>query len=357
MAFDPFSAIFGATSGIIQGIAGSGGETQTVGLELPPEFEIELIEASEQNLASITADFEKLQKAEDAFSRRIEAIEGIINATIPPEQALNQLRDSSLSIAESLGQSAEDLIANGFLEADDIDDLKQLEQLESADFSDPRLENQLADERARLEQDLRRQGASPAVRAQALSEFDRRAEESRFGRTEELREGRFGRISSRIGTRAGLRQSGLQQAISSFGVTSEAINQARSGAESLGQLAAGELSVAQTGAAVRGQLRDQRLGTFQSLGEFDFSKRIKQLLGTGEIGPGQVPQANLASGTGRAVAGVNDNNIQLLSNQDLLARINSIQTTQQPGRSASTGNVQDLQFLLNELRRREGINK
>jgi len=234
------------------------------------------------------------------------------------------LRDSNIRLAQSLGQDAQSLIDNGFLDADDVDDLQFLADLESQDFTDPRLENQLNDERARLEQDLRRQGASAAVRAQALANFDRTAEESRFTRAEELRTGAFQRTAGRIDIRSGLRQSNLQRSLAGFNAGLTSIDSARAGIDQLGQINAAAFQGAITGQAVRGQLRDARFNQFAQLGQFDFGKRVRGLIESGVIGPGRRVQTldevgdRIRRGEVRPGA---------LSNEELLQRARSFNNT------------------------------
>ena len=278
--------------------------------------------------------------------------------TIPGDEALARLRDNSLSIAQNLGQSANELVEGGFLDEDDVADLQSLAELEDEGFTDPRLENQLSDERARLEQDLRRQGASPATRAQALSEFDRRSEESRFTRAEELRSGRFQRTSGRIQLRSGLRQSNLQRALSGFGATQSAIDQARAGITQAGGLAQARFQGTGAASQLRSGLRQERLGAFQSLGQFDFSGRVQEFLRRGEIGPGSLPGTQGLS-RGPSSQLVDKNQFSRLSNEDLLNRARSLQqgpgSPQQSPSGLPQGNRrqrQDLQSLFAEIGRR-----
>lgn len=284
--------------GQLVGAFGGGGTTVS-GFELPPEFELQLVETAETNLREITQDLDKAKNLELAFNERIDTLAGLVEGTIPSQEGLMQLRNSAFKIAQNFGGSTEELISSGFLEADDVEDLQRLEALETEEgIRDPRLENQLADERARLEQDLSRQGASPAVRAQALAQFDRRAEESRFTRGEELRTGRFERIRGRIGLRSGLREAGFGRAVAGQQVLTQQLGAAREGIAALGGLAERRLQAGGAVLEARRGLRGERIGISKTLGEFDISGRTRDLLRAGQIGPGSV-EAQLAARQGR----------------------------------------------------------
>lgn len=323
------------------------GDDQTVqGLELPPEFELQLIDAVDQDLASLNTEFQRITDLEQAFNDRIGALEGIVSNTLPTEEGLRALRDSSVRIATNLGQSAEELISNGFLDEDDIADLDELANLEGRQERDPALERQLADERARLEQDLRRSGASPAVRAQALSQFDRTAEESRFRRAEELREGRGGRISQRIGLRSDLRERGFNRAVRTSDLLNRDLTAARQGAEQLAGLAGARFDAGTQAQGIRSGLRGERRTVFENLGQFNISDRTLESLAN--RGP-------KATGSSSETIGVNPatrTRLGRISNEDLLNRIRNIEFAKRRGGASEREQASERDAIIAEATRR-----
>lgn len=263
-----------------------GGSEQVQGLTLPSEYELVFLEQFDQNLEQLNQDLVIVDNANQAFQDRVSALEGVLNASIPPAEALTRLRDSSLRIAESLGLGAEELVSNGLLDDSDIEDLNTLKDLENQDFRDPRLESQIRDERARLEQELRRSGAGPATRAQALADFDQRAEERRFSTNLELRSNQSALVSNRVGLKQRLRESNLARTLNSLGALNAQTDLARQGINQAGQLASARFQVASQTVQQRQLLRTASEQAFTNLGQFDFSKRTRRLLEAGEVGPG-----------------------------------------------------------------------
>jgi len=318
-------AVVGGVAGFLGGLFGGGSEES--GYQLPLVFEYEIMNAAEANLQGISQDLNRATQTYNLYDQRLKTLEGVMNATIPGKDALEMLRDNSLNIAMHLGQDAQSLIDNGFLNEDDIADLESLGALEGQGFSDPVLENQITSERAKLEQDLRRQGASPATRAQALSQFDRSAEESRFTRAEELRTGKFQRITGKVQLRQGLKESNLQRTLSGYGAVGNEINQARVGVGAAADLSGARYNASNAYTDIRQKLRTERLGTFESLGKFKFSNKAEQLAIEGGVGPRAGKMIDTNTGVYAPNATENRNNYfaRQQSNQERLDRLRQAQ--------------------------------
>ena len=236
-----------AAGGITKAIGGisslfGGGGGSSTGYRLPPELEIQLLRESQRGLKQLDTDY-----------RRINKLQGITERFLT-------------------GGGSADEFAQEFEAAqlESIEDVKGLRQLEGQDFKDPVLEGQISDEKARFEADLARAGVGPTGRARALSQFERLAGERRFTRAEELRTGRTERTLKRFGL--------------------------------LGEEARGRASaLAQTGLAFGGErreLRGERLGTFETLGSFQFSEPARDSLEAGLVGPGTIKeQTGIARGS------------------------------------------------------------
>lgn len=159
------SAAFGGGGG-----GGGGGRLKFSTLEQ----ELQFINSMQQDAQRLEQEFYKASAARDAYASKIEILDKAAAGQMMDEEVTKALTAQNAQIAMAMGGQAEELVKNGFLSQSEVDMLRQ-------DVSiDPRVENQLKDERARLEQELSRAGVGPAERAQALAQFDQQAGERRF---------------------------------------------------------------------------------------------------------------------------------------------------------------------------------
>jgi hypothetical protein len=284
----PVTAIAGGLFGMMGGLAQGGGSSSQSGYTLPPEYEISLLQHFQDNLASLQKDFTSLTALKENYNTKLTVLNGMIDGTIPSVDAMKALTSSNMSIAQMLGGDAQALVKSGFLTADDAASINQLKELEAATYEDPALKQQLSDQRSRLDQDLRRQGSSPAERAQALAQFDRDAQSQSFKRSQELKTSQAGLISNRIGIGANLRQQGFGQVVGSLQAGQGQIASGQAGIN----MSSGLNQAGLQGNLALGQqqqsLEQQNISQYQELGKFLLSDRTKALLGQGGIGPGSV---------------------------------------------------------------------
>lgn len=354
----------GAAAGGLGKLIGAFGDDKEIsGFELPPELEIQFLDEAQAQFEQSQQDLDRIAQLEQEFVSRLDTLEGLIQGTIPSVEGLQSLRDSALRISQNIGASAEELVSQGFLDQDDIKDIQQLEELEREDFRDPELENQITRERQRLQQDLIRAGASGASIQQRLTKFDQDADETRFRRTEELRTGRFARISGRVGLRAGLRQQGFQRAGATVGLLQEQLGFARQGVSQLGEFAGARFGAGQAGIQARAGLRGERRGIFETLGKFQFSGRTQELLRGGFTGPGSVeqqisgrPGAQFGQGGQRRFGGDQvlagrRGQFRRQSNEELLRSLQQATRRGERAVGGATGQ-EDLRNLFEEVQRR-----
>lgn len=340
------AAGIGAVGGFAESIFGSG--SQVSGLEIPGAYEIDLLSTIDENITQIEADRARVAELAAAYETRTETYRGILEGTIPNTVALNALRDTSASIALNMGQSTQELVANGFLDQEDVDDLAALEKLDREDFADPALEAKLAEQKARLEQELTRDGVGPSGIAQALTQFEQDAEISRFQRANELRRERGASINQRIGIRSGLREQGFNRATQGFSLLSSELNRIGSTASALQNMNQNQLSAGANLVSMNQALRGERFSQYQALGEFDLSKNARRLIERGIIGPGPAPTANNRQvSTGYGVTEVpGDRYFGGISNEELMRR------RSQRNRASSNIDQQVLDLLDAEAARR-----
>lgn len=320
------AALGTGVAGAAMGGGGSGGGQ----LRLPPELEIKFLEQSEQQLAQTQQDLQRTTQLEQQFNQRLDTLQGMIEGSIPEADGIRALQDNTRNLAQAFGGDTQALIESGFLTPEIAQELSDLRALESEDLKDPALENQINEERQKLEQDLARAGVSPAQRSQALRQFERSAEEQRFGRAEELRSGKTQRGLSRISAGLQARESGFQQALSGFGASSSGLEQLfgqrSSGIGALGDLAGSRFGAGQQTLQNRAGLRAEGRDVYQQLGGFDFSGRVKDALESGLIGPGSLfQQTGIAAREQDAYRGAIQKQEEEISKKRIGASVNQAQ--------------------------------
>lgn len=295
----------GAAAGIAQGVTGAllGGDSgPQKPYSLPPEYEAQMFQYFADALAHNQFLVDQNRQLYSAYDQRMAAVEGYYKGTMPRADAVRALTDTSQRIAQAFGGSVEDAIANGFLDSDNeeilrgaSEEYRMARDVESQDYRDPRLENQLNDQKRQLEQDLARSGVGPAQRAIALQQFDRSAEEQRFTRAEELRTGitqragaRMSLLSGRMDMGEAAKQGAYARALGGYEAVMGQLGFAREGAMGLGSLAGTRYDAARSAMETERQLVSDPMTYFQNLGQFQFSRRGKQMVESGVRGPGSL---------------------------------------------------------------------
>lgn len=324
----PIGAGVGAVVGGLGGLFGGlfGGGPPDTRLKLTPELEAQMMNEFQRSLTEIDEGRQRIGQALEVYNQRSQVIEGLINRTIPSEEGTSRLNEMAFNLAQVFGGSAAEAVKNGFLDPESAksaglieeregkffdfqqQELSRLAGLESADFRDPRVEQQLSEQKRQLEQDLARRGVSPFLRSIAMSKFEQGALETRFSTAEQLRSGATQRGLARIeSARTGVTTSSalLSEALrlraeGRARTLSEALTMAQftqseaqrrtqltqQGAASLQEQAQAGFGVAGAATGIQQQLRQEKQAGFSEIGRFNLSDRIKNALSQGQVGPG-----------------------------------------------------------------------
>jgi len=259
----------------IGGLFGWGGGSSEQGITLPPALEFRMLNDSIRDFQRIEQDYARAQQLTQHYEQKFNKLSEMMLAGVPPDNIRREMATQTAQLATQLGMPVGDAIKNGFMSQEDLDDMAQLKELESEDFTDPRYEQERAQQQQRLMADLQRRGASPAVIQQALTDFENTSVMGRFTRSEELREHRAGMISGRMGLRQNTQKMW-------FDMGSSAINTQMNVQTGWGnQLAnAGAMSQSAYQAGVAGiginqQLRGEAQGKYDALGQYKLSGAAK----------------------------------------------------------------------------------
>lgn len=261
------------------------GSSTTSGFTLPPAYEIQLINYFDSQQKAIAGQQTNMAGIMKGFQDKMSALDGILNGSLPSAAGMKQLTDANMSLASHLQMSGEDLVANGFMSKDDVSTLQQLRDLNSApQVTDPQLQQQLSDQRARLNQDLMRQGASPAIRAQALAQFDRDATAQTFQRSQELKTSQAGLLTNTLQASINARTAGFNQAV---GALNAGQGQVVAGTNQVG--ASSTLANTKLSGTISGQQEETALSQagqeeFNQLGKYKLSQYTSRLTNAGVVG-------------------------------------------------------------------------
>lgn len=262
------SLIGGVASG-----AGSGGTQTTVqGIELPPRFELDLIDQIDQNLYDIKQERNNLKEEYDLFTERMDIMQASADKLIPDDETIERLRDNALRLHEKIGGEAENLVDRGYLTQDEAQDLKQYRQLT---MGEGQLQGEMLaafdNQKASLLQEM--EGQSPAVKAQAL-----RMLETQF------KQGTAQGLIGEMGMRSDLRQANFNQVNQAMGAVTNNMAMIGQGLQMqsglLGQRTAGNEAFTRMNQANR----QDNLQQYLTLGQHKFSSDTRGKIATGQIG-------------------------------------------------------------------------
>ena len=281
------TAIGAGVGGIAGLFSGGGGGSQESGYSIPPEYEIQMLDQMHQQQQQVQQQMQQIQQLTDHYQSQITMYDQAIAGTMAPADVTQQISQGNANLIQQLGPAAQELMDNGFLSQDVSDTLKQMQGAVGGEqLGDPRLENQLKDQKRQLEQDLARQGVSPAQRAIALNQFDKAASEQRFTRSEELKTGITQRGQAYTNTSIGAQAQGLQNTFGMLGQQQNFLGFQQQGIGMQNQLA-GQGYQAGTGAlAMQQGLRGEQRDIYNNLGQYKLNRQTQYLIEAGAIGPG-----------------------------------------------------------------------
>lgn len=293
------AAITGLVSVLGGAMSGAGsGQTQTTvqGIELPPKFELGLIDQIDQNLYDIKQERSNLKDEYDLFTERMDIMQASADKLVPDDKTIEKLRDNALRLHEKIGGEAEDLVDRGYLTQDEALDLKQYRQLT---MGEGQLQGDMLaafeNQKASLLQEM--EGQSPAVKAQAL-----RMLETQF------KQGTAQGLMGEMGMRSNLRQANFNQVNQAMSAVTNNMAMIGQGLQMqsslLGQRTAGNEAFTRMNQANR----QDNLQQYLTLGQHKFSSDTRGKLATGQIG-------QIGSGNAMAQVREGSSNIGSLSQQ------------------------------------------
>ena len=286
------AAGLGAAGSIAGAFSSGQSTTSSSGYTLPPEMELQMFQQFNQTQQSLGQYRDQIGSAMNALQSKLSTLDQAIAGTIPASDATKMLAQHNSDLASSLGMSAEEMVKNGFMTEDDAKTLQQMRSLTDQGnvFQDPQLQHQLQDQRKQLDSQLATQGASPATRAQALSQFDRQAQEQMFSRSQELKSSQSNLLANTLQSSLGARQAGFNQALQGYQAGQSQLGFVQNTLNQQGQLGLAGFQAGLQGTQAQGALAQNQFGNFQQLGTFKLSNDFKRLMQSGAVGPGSLYQ-------------------------------------------------------------------
>lgn len=265
--------IIGAAAGAAQGLFGGkgGGQSTTEqGLTLPPALMKKMLDGASKDLDMYNSNIKLIEDTVNTYTDRINLLEKGIEGTIPPEQILQDLTMNSAQLALNIGLEAKDLVANGFIDEDDVARIEELDKIRSDEFVDEAFEQDFKQQRDALEQQLLRDGRGQAEISQTLSLFDSQKAVERQQRGDILQQGSFNRALTVLQQQQNSRLNGFNMATGALNTQQGIINSARDGYNILGNMAGNKLDANAAMVAGQSTLMNQKQQLFQNLGQFKF---------------------------------------------------------------------------------------
>ena len=352
-----------AAGGVAQGLMSGGGSSES-GYSLPPELEIQMLKQFQDSLSQTEAQKQQNSQMLDLFNRRADTLYKAMQGTMPSADAMKSLTASSSEIAMAFGGSASEAIKAGFLDAGaakaanliqeregQMHDYQQgildnLKTMEASNWVDPAVQHQQEDQRRQLQQDLQRQGVSPAGQQAAMTQFDRGAQDQLFARSQDLKNNltqrgnmqlgmagsAFGQSTQGILGAAGLNLQGQQQqysqAMGEFGAVQSQLQYGQNTIGNMGALAGTQFNAGQTSLQTSRQLTADPQNAFNQIGQYKFSGNAKAALGSGLAG-NQSFYDQTGFGKGGSVGGIKNYNAAYQNNARQQATIDRYNSTQQ----------------------------
>jgi hypothetical protein len=283
-AFGPWGAAIGGIAGGIAGLFGGGGETTQSGYTLPPEYELQYFQQMQKNFQQIQLAYKQSQSLYQIYNQRLETISKALQGTIPTDEALRGMTDTSMKLGLTLGMDAQTLAKNGYITASDQTQLEKMQRMteDPSKYKNAATENDIASQKRQLLQQLVRSGASPAQQAQALALFEQTAAQYRQQATNTM----VGQMGQNIQLGAGLRQQGFGQAVSAIGTMQGQIGAAQQSMGLLSSVYGGQYNAGQSTLQTQQGLRGEANAQFADLGKYQISDRSQAALESGLVGPG-----------------------------------------------------------------------
>ena len=312
-----------AAGSIAQGVGsiiGGGGSSTSSGYTLPPELAMQMLNQFQTSLKNTYQQQQQNQQMMDLYNDRADVINSAISGSLPTAEAMKSLQQSSTQIAMMFGGNTMEAIKQGFLDKGSAEAaglikeqagqmqnfnqgiLDNLKQMQSSNFVDPALKHQQEDQRRQLQQDLQRQGVSPAGQQAALSQFDRQSSDQLFSRSQDLMNqttqraqmmigasgSAFNQYASGISSAAGLQLQGqnqaYNQAMGQYGQFTGALAAGQQGYAGLSALQGNQFNLGQANLQTSRQLNADTQNAFNQIGQYQFNGDVSAALKAGLAG-------------------------------------------------------------------------
>lgn len=279
-------ALAGAGGAIAGAVQGGGSSSSSSGYTLPPEYELQFLQQIQQNLQYTQQQYGAVNDIYNTFQQKLDTIYGAMQNTIPSNQALQQMQQINVGLAQQLGMSAQDMVKNGFMTPDDQKHLQDYQDAAQGKLVDPGLQQQHTEQRRQLQQDLARQGVPAAQQQIAMQQFDQNSRSEMFNRSVGLSQG----IAGGLSLSQSLRQQGYNQAMGSSQNLMAQLGFAQQGMNQMANLGQMGYQAGMNNQQYQLGLQNQANQQYQDLGQFKLSKGTQQLIAGGAVGPGSMYQ-------------------------------------------------------------------
>ncbi|SRR5580765_4900620 len=319
----PVAAVVGgaaSAAGAIAGAVGGGGSSSSSGYTLPPELAMQMLSQFQKSLQGTQQQMQQNQQMIDIYNQRSNIINQTLQGSLPNDVAMKSLQQSTTQLAQMFGGNTMQAIQQGFIDKNSAEAaglikeqagqmqnydqgfLDNLKTMESQDYVDPALKHQQEDQRRQLQQDLQRQGVSPAGQMAALNQFDRNASDQLFTRSQDLKNqtfqqaqmaigaagSAFGQYASGVSGAAQLNLQGQQQqfnqAQQGYQNITGALSNAQQGYAGLSTLQGNQFNMGQTSLQASRQLNADTQNAFNQIGQYKFNNDVNRSLEMGLLG-------------------------------------------------------------------------
>lgn len=286
---DSFTKVAG-----LWGAGGPFGEKDPNKLKLPPEYELQMLDYFQQTLDQYAMISQQNQQMIDIYNQRMDAASGLMSKTIPSEQALQTLTDTSSQLAQLFGGDAKALAESGFMDDYTKDYLAQAQKeyanIGTTNNANPVLEQQIQEQQRQLDQQLARDGVPPAQRAIALQQLAQNANMSRFQANNEISTQRINALGNIQGNTLQARQTNYGLATQGYQNVLGQLNFAQQGINQLSSLYGSQYAANLGNQAMQMQLANAPQQLFNNLGQYRLTGATRSAIGAGVVGPGSYYQ-------------------------------------------------------------------
>jgi hypothetical protein len=313
----------GAVGGFFAGAFGGGGE-ESGALKLSPEQEMQMLDYYQGAIDTNRGYLDQNFRMQDIYNQRMNMVVEYTQGTLPDETMMRGLTNTAMQIASSFGMNAMAAYELGFLDEysgkisglleqreegmanANQEDLDYIKTVQAADYTDPRVEGALTEQRRQLEQQLARDGVSPAQRQIALRQFENEATNLRFSTRQQAINDAVQTASTKIAARAQSlqgssgalgaasnvylagRQNLFNEAMQGYSSALNGLTYGQSTIAAMAGLAGTQAAMNQQFVGIGMQISQREAQMYAEQGKYDLTKTGRQALEAGVVGPGSI---------------------------------------------------------------------